>query len=365
MDNKIIETKLAEAFEATIKDMQKQGLFENVQAFDLDFDGTNVKINLNESENLEEMADRDRMKREEIIDNPYATNKHVRFLHPDNRWCEFLAAAYFYPKKNGGELLQPQQYQGKAGWINPNQDAAYWSWITDAGYINRVKTPGSIGKGAYQVTPMGEKVMRYMIRSFGERACNPFEVVKGDRMNRHNLEPRKTKQDDQMYQGEVAFSYKGVHDSASRERTVLPVAVYDRDIDTGSQRRIFGYDTGNMDEAMVRKLKRIFYDVNRRLKNTFGQGSDLKGIKFSSLILDTLTDEDKEEYKKIQNDAIGRIKALGADAYYRNFLLDRAEKVVPTNRGSDKIGYLNADDRAFFDANHNSNYVENDDDDIF
>lgn len=367
MDNKIIETKLAEAFEATIKDMQKQGLFENVQAFDLDFDGTNVKINLNESkvldesENLKELALWSRMDRDEIIENPYATIKGVKYLHPENRWCEFLAAIYFYPKMNGGKLLQPQEYQGKAGWLNPNQDSQYASWLSKAGYIDRVKTPGSIGKGAYRVTPAGEKVMRYMIRAFGERSCNPFELVKGDRMDRHNLEPLRTTQDDQMYQGEVAFTYQGIHDAAPRERTVLPVAVYDRDIDTGNQRRIFGYDTGNMDEAMVRKLKRIFYNTNQKLKDIFGQGSDLKGIHFSSLILDTLTDEQKEVYKNIINKAKGQAESLGAGAFYRNFMLDRAEKVEPTNRGSSKTGRLNADDRAFFDANHKSNYIENDD----
>ncbi len=354
----LVENKLAEALEATLKDMKKEGLFESVDSFDLDFNGKEIAIKFNESTSLNEMADVDRMDWDEVLPNPYATSPHVKNIHPELRWCEFLAAAYFYPKTHNGDLLQPQVYQGKAGWINPNQDVPYFTWLTQAGYIDRVKTPGSIGKGAYEVTPSGERVMRYMIRAFGERACNPFEVVKGDRMDRHNLEPRKSKQTDQMYQGEVAFSYQGIHDSAPRERIVLPVAVYDRDIDVGEQRRIFGYDTGNMDEKTVRALKRIFYSANQEMKDKLGVESDLKGIKLSQLITDNFSEEEKAIYKAIQDKVRGRIAAYDADQYYRNFKLDRAEKVEPTSRGSNKTGRLNADDRAFFDANHSSNYVE-------
>lgn len=353
----LVENKLAEALEATLKDMKKEGLFESVDSFDLDFNGKEIAVKFNES-TLNEMADVDRMDWDEVLPNPYATSPHVKNIHPELRWCEFLAAAYFYPKTHNGDLLQPQVYQGKAGWINPNQDVPYFTWLTQAGYIDRVKTPGSIGKGAYEVTPSGERVMRYMIRAFGERACNPFEVVKGDRMDRHNLEPRKSKQTDQMYQGEVAFSYQGIHDSAPRERIVLPVAVYDRDIDVGEQRRIFGYDTGNMDEKTVRALKRIFYSANQEMKDKLGVESDLKGIKLSQLITDNFSEEEKAIYKAIQDKVRGRIAAYDADQYYRNFKLDRAEKVEPTSRGSNKTGRLNADDRAFFDANHSSNYVE-------
>ena len=97
--------------------------------------------------------------------NPYATCPHVKFMHPENRWCEFLAAAYFWPKYHNGDLLQPQEYQGKNGWDYANQDSAYFGTLVNkAGYLERVKTPGSIGLGAYKVTPLGEKVMRYMIR---------------------------------------------------------------------------------------------------------------------------------------------------------------------------------------------------------
>lgn len=358
--NKKIENRLTEAFEKTIKNLQKEGLFGNVNSFDLDFDGSNIKINLTESvEKIEEMGIRTPHSDKDI--NPYATCPHVKFMHPENRWCEFLAAAYFWPKYHNGELLQPQEYQEKNGWDYANQDSAYFGTLVNkAGYLERVKTPGSIGLGAYKVTPLGEKVMRYMIRSFGERACNPFETVKGDRMERHNLEPTLTRKDDQMYQGEVAFSYQGIHDAAPRERTVLPVAVYDRDIDVGDQRRIFGYDTGNMDERTVRALKRIFYNVNQEMKDKLGIESDLKGIKLSQLITNNFSEEENEIYKAIQDKARGRIAAYDADKYYRNFKLDRAEKVEPTNRGSTKTGRLNKDDRAFFDANHSSNYIEDD-----
>ena len=46
--NKKIENRLAEAFEKTIKSLQKEGLFENVKSFNLDFTGRGINIKLNE-----------------------------------------------------------------------------------------------------------------------------------------------------------------------------------------------------------------------------------------------------------------------------------------------------------------------------
>lgn len=43
-----LELTLAESFEKTIKDLQKEGLFENVESFDLDFNGKGINIKLNE-----------------------------------------------------------------------------------------------------------------------------------------------------------------------------------------------------------------------------------------------------------------------------------------------------------------------------
>lgn len=43
-----IELSLAESFEKTIKSLQKEGLFENIKSFDLDFNGKNINIKLNE-----------------------------------------------------------------------------------------------------------------------------------------------------------------------------------------------------------------------------------------------------------------------------------------------------------------------------
>ena len=40
--NKKIENRLAEAFEKTIKSLQKEGLFENVKSFNLDFTGKEI-----------------------------------------------------------------------------------------------------------------------------------------------------------------------------------------------------------------------------------------------------------------------------------------------------------------------------------
>ncbi len=46
--NSKIESRLAETFEKTIKDLQKEGLFENIKSFDLDFNKNKIDIKLNE-----------------------------------------------------------------------------------------------------------------------------------------------------------------------------------------------------------------------------------------------------------------------------------------------------------------------------
>ena len=48
-DESSVELALAESFEKTIKNLQKEGLFENVSSFDLDFTGRGINIKLNES----------------------------------------------------------------------------------------------------------------------------------------------------------------------------------------------------------------------------------------------------------------------------------------------------------------------------
>lgn len=48
-----IESKLAEAFDSVMKDLQKEGLFESVKSFDLDFNGKGINIKLNESNDKE------------------------------------------------------------------------------------------------------------------------------------------------------------------------------------------------------------------------------------------------------------------------------------------------------------------------
>lgn len=61
--NKIKESKnsleliLAESFEKTIKSLQKEGLFENIKSFDLDFTGKGINIKLNESSEVTYMQD--------------------------------------------------------------------------------------------------------------------------------------------------------------------------------------------------------------------------------------------------------------------------------------------------------------------
>ena len=45
-----VELALAESFEKTIKSLQKEGLFENVSSFDLNFTGRGINIKLNESQ---------------------------------------------------------------------------------------------------------------------------------------------------------------------------------------------------------------------------------------------------------------------------------------------------------------------------
>ena len=49
-----LELSLAESFEKTIKSLQKEGLFENIKSFDLDFNGKGINIKLNENEYIPE-----------------------------------------------------------------------------------------------------------------------------------------------------------------------------------------------------------------------------------------------------------------------------------------------------------------------
>ena len=51
INQKFIESKLAENFANELKNLQKEGLFENVKSFDLDFNGKGINIKLNESIN--------------------------------------------------------------------------------------------------------------------------------------------------------------------------------------------------------------------------------------------------------------------------------------------------------------------------
>lgn len=50
-NQKLIESKLAENFANELKNLQREGLFENVRSFDLDFNGRGINIKLNESIN--------------------------------------------------------------------------------------------------------------------------------------------------------------------------------------------------------------------------------------------------------------------------------------------------------------------------
>lgn len=54
---KFIENKLAENFANKLKDLQKEGLFENVESFDLDFTGIGINIKLNEASEVTYMQD--------------------------------------------------------------------------------------------------------------------------------------------------------------------------------------------------------------------------------------------------------------------------------------------------------------------
>lgn len=47
-NQKLIESKIAESFANELKNLQKEGLFENVSSFDLDFTGRGINIKLNE-----------------------------------------------------------------------------------------------------------------------------------------------------------------------------------------------------------------------------------------------------------------------------------------------------------------------------
>ena len=48
INQKLIESKLAKNFANELKNLQKEGLFENVKSFDLDFNEKGINIKLNE-----------------------------------------------------------------------------------------------------------------------------------------------------------------------------------------------------------------------------------------------------------------------------------------------------------------------------
>ena len=352
-DKHVAEQKLAESLEKALKDLKKEGLFESVDSFDLSLVGNNIRVKFNESENLQELALR--TKHDQKMPLSKQLHPNIRYFTPENRWCEFLAAIYFWPMYHNGQDMGPQDYQNYVGWDNPNQDSRFFSDLKKAGLIEQIPAPGYKGKGKYVITPKGKSIILQGIKDYGIAVVNPFENVKGDRRDRHNLDPSLTTKDDQMYQGEVSFMYQGVNDSEPLERAVLPEAVYDRDIDVGNQRRIYGYDTGNMDESMVRKIRGIFYRTNQELKRELGVKSDLKGIRLSKLITDNFSDEEKEIYKRIIGKAKGQLAAAGAEDYYRQFRLDRAEKVVPCDKGYSKTGNLSAEDARVFKLNRKAN----------
>ena len=52
INQKLIESKLAENFANELTNLQREGLFENVESFDLDFTGRGINIKLNENTNM-------------------------------------------------------------------------------------------------------------------------------------------------------------------------------------------------------------------------------------------------------------------------------------------------------------------------
>ncbi|MCF0126720.1 MAG: hypothetical protein HUJ68_13395, partial [Clostridia bacterium] len=357
LNESIIENRLAEAIKKSILDMQKEGLLESAEEFTFDFNNGVGKLSLKES-HLDEMSLHNDPN--EVIANPYRNIYSVKNCTPENRWCEVLAAIYFWPKFHNGELMKPHDYQSTVGYDNKNFDASQFWALVKAGYVERIKAKGVPGKGYYKITPDGEKIMKFMISKFGEREVNPFESIKGDRTDRHNLEPSLTKDRGQKYRGEVEFEYQGLKDTEPRLRRVLPTAVYDREIDTGNSRMVLGYDTDLMTEQQYRKVRKLFADVNDEMMDKLGVKSDLKGTAISMVVRDNFTEEQAKTYDEIQKKLIGRIHALGIENTYRKFLIDRGAKATPTNRGDFKSGKLSSEGRDFFNTTKKTPYIDED-----
>lgn len=129
---KTIENKLAENFANELKNLQKEGLFENIKSFDLDFTGKGINIKLNENtnvmpalregSNLRSYLYWTAAKNMSIIDQPFKKAEKKRFIdsqvediyanhargyiaNPDRDafYCRILEYLGYFPRLNNEE----------------------------------------------------------------------------------------------------------------------------------------------------------------------------------------------------------------------------------------------------------------------
>ena len=106
-ESKNVEQKLAESFEKTIKSLQREGLFENVSSFDLNFNGKGINIKLNESESIFSKELLNKLKKEwlEICKDAVDHNRRYGeryFIDKDDVSAYFINASLY--KGNYNEI---------------------------------------------------------------------------------------------------------------------------------------------------------------------------------------------------------------------------------------------------------------------
>ena len=124
-ESKNVEQKLAESFEKTIKNLQREGLFENVNSFDLDFNGKGINIKLNEGTyewgaNFGHNIDDDREDNEDNPDYIARPDKLFRSEEAAIRACEKYCDA------NPSDYCEVLHYHTDSGWqVSEEYDGFY------------------------------------------------------------------------------------------------------------------------------------------------------------------------------------------------------------------------------------------------
>ena len=121
-----IESKLAESFANELKNLQKEGFFENIKSFDLDFNGKGISIKLNESESIFSKNLLNKLKEEwfEICKDAVDYNRHngeYYYIDKNDVAAYFINVSLSKDLKDEGNY----NYDVRLNLINSTKDISY------------------------------------------------------------------------------------------------------------------------------------------------------------------------------------------------------------------------------------------------